>query len=79
MVSERLKNELAELHAKMLDIRDVDPSSPEHLKCMCESIKNLQAVMTEMVLQQADAHVAQAAPVPATRTDAAVAPNPAAA
>ena len=57
MVSERLKNELAELRARMLDIREFESSSPEHLKCLCESMKNIQAVITEMVQQQADAHM----------------------
>ncbi len=57
MVSERLKNELAELRAKMLDIREFDASSSEHLRGLFESIKNLQAVMTEMVLNQAEAHM----------------------
>jgi hypothetical protein len=68
MVSERLKNELAALRAKMLDIREFDSSSPEHLKCLCESIQNIQAVLTEMVQQQSDAHVphvpAEAVPSP---------------
>lgn len=48
MVSERLKTELAELRARVLDIREFNAFSPENFQCVCESLKNLQAVMFEM-------------------------------
>jgi hypothetical protein len=49
MVPERFKTELIDLRAKVLEIREFDVVSPEHFKCVCESLTNLQSLMVELI------------------------------
>ena len=45
MISERLKSELTELKSKVLEIREF---TPESFQCVCDSLRNLQAVLFEL-------------------------------